>query len=207
MYLLVFVFLMLSIIGLYIQVYSLQLSKMLANQKAIGQTMLVWHGGALAFARDNRGSLGTQSTDAKGCLLTEGISLGGVSSCGSLLETTATAYLPGGYQSAYQWYSIAYAPDGTGQQYVLTIATSTGGSVTLPTPQPNIGYSPAEILQQLKKSGAPRTAYGMTQDMGVLGRQFVTPDAPATPIPYYGVPRYGTLYYVPPGSVGLISPL
>jgi hypothetical protein len=163
-----------------------------------------------AFARLNRGSLGGHSADAQGCLLTSGPAL--TPTPGDCItpfnETTAPAYLPGGYQNTYRWYSIVYLPGAAGTpQYILTFAPSSGGSPATIATQPAIGYSPAEILQQLKNAGAPRTAYGMAQTfIGVV--KFVTPDSPAVPTPVYEVPKkLPFTYYVPAGSVGLISPL
>jgi hypothetical protein len=214
MYLLVFVFLMISIIGLYTELYALQVSKMMAREKALGQAMLVWHGGVTAFARTHKGTdpneLGSDSVTAQGCLLTSNPAAAlayQLNSCGSLMEYNDSA-LPTGYNADYKWYSIAYVPLGGTQQYVMTFAPpSEAGNLTSPMTLPAIGYSPAEILMQLKNSGAPRTAYGMARDYGMGLVKFDTPDSPAVPMPSYIVPKSGmTMNYVPAGSVGLISP-
>ena len=124
MYLIVFVFLMLAIVGLYTEVFALQVSHIMAQQKAIGQIMLVWHGGALAFARANRAALGTGSTTPAGCLLTSGLPLTNPIPCDAPFLNTNTAYLPSGYQANYRWYSVVYVPGGNfgAQQFVLTYA-------------------------------------------------------------------------------------
>lgn len=222
MYLLVFVFLIMSIIGLYTQLYALQVAQIMAQQKGVGEMMLAWHGGAYLFARfSQNGLVGTGTADTvSGCLLTDLTSIPALAappSCSHMLhhdnalnDNVVTLpdimpnFIPGGsnsYPIAYKWYSIIYAPGGPGtQQYVITFAEpGTAGVTTTNVVHPSVGFSPAEILHQLKNAGAPTETYGL-----VASGQLVTMDAPPTPRPTYALP---TTAGIPNGSVALITPL
>ncbi len=209
MYLFVFIFLLLSIIGLYTQLYTLQIAKMLANQTAIAQTMKTWHGAATKFARDNVKS-GAIVPATVGCMVTSGVTtpLTGIGSCASMLNYSDTNYLPGGYQPEFRWYSVLYKTTG-GTNYLITVAVPPGGAATDPVVQPKIGFSTSEIWQQIRKSGEAKENYGQVQ-MVVGVPKFVTPAAPVWPAgsapPSYDLPTCG-VNCMPAGTVGFISPL
>lgn len=215
MYLFVFIFLLLSILGLYTQVYALQTAKMLAGQKAVAQTMLIWHGAAFKLGRERLASL---SLDATGCMFANlPPTLPGIGACGGgsrLDETSVDAagikVLPDGYSSDFRWYSVAYTDAAGTTSYMLTIAVPpASGSLTEPITRPAMGYSVSEIWQQIRNNGQAKTSYGMVQNTA-LGDRFVTPFAPiappATTPPAYELPSCGTAC-LPIGSVGYISTL
>lgn len=51
MFLLTFTMLIIAVLGVYAQVLGLQTSRLYAQQSAVAQTMLVWHGAAVSMAR------------------------------------------------------------------------------------------------------------------------------------------------------------
>lgn len=209
MYLFVFIFLLLSIAGLYTELYMLQVSQMLSKQKAIAETMLTWHGGAMAFAKKN--FTGTDTTFlynvAAGCLITgpavQTLGSSSMAGCPSRLNVTNDDFLPQEYSTDFKWYSVAYTRS-TGRVVLTFAPPSTAGNVSSAISFPEIGYSPADIWRQIKLIGAPKTAYGMVQNVSGVGSRFVTPDAPGGSQVYL-LPGCGT-GCVPLGSVGFISP-
>ncbi len=206
MYLFVFIFLLLSILGLYTQIYTLQVAKMLAKQTAIAQTMLKWHGGAVKFAKDINVTVSTQ-----GCMLSSGGQITGIPACSQgQLAATNHDYLHSGYSGSYVWNSVAYVPAGAaGQRYVLTVAVPPSQSaLTAQIEKPPIGYSVTEIWQQIRNNGKAKESYGIVEKNGGVIK-FVTPDAarsPGFPVPSYDLPACGASC-MPVGSVGFISPL
>jgi len=212
MYLLVFVFLMMSIIGLYTELYALQISHMFAKQKGVAEVMQKWHGGAYLFARTTAAVRNDPAAGTiDGCLLTDTTGIPALSapgSCAATLANNNVNFLPAGYQNRYKWYSIVYAPGGAfgSQRYIITYAPpSTAGDFTSLIAHPSMGFSPSELLRQIRNSDLTKTSYGI-----VKGGRLLLPDAPftaANPRPEYPVPETSGIRTIPEASIALISPL
>lgn len=192
MYLVAYLFLMISLIGIYTQVYAVQAGRMLSNQKVLGETMLGWHNAAVGLARNVQGGVSYPPTNVP-CRLSSAVS--GFSDCtsalGTLVMTDSADTLPEGYNfDAYQWYSLAYTA--SGQNYVVTYVESpvTGNIVEYPS----IGVSTGEMLKQLKKTKAPGYSYGAVMDQKLITRM----ENYSLPMPSGSV--------VPDGSVAIVSP-
>jgi hypothetical protein len=168
MYLFVFVFLMLSLVGIYTQIYITRVGVLDSKQRAAADLMQAWHDGAYEAGRD------TDSTaiTATGCSLTNGYLTSG-SGAKPCLKTGVPRYvgngtfpdLPSGYQLTYTWRSVAYKDSTTSKNYVITIVPPPGTSDGLIT-DPPIGMPLGELYNQLSKTGLPATAYGLTTQTG-----------------------------------------
>ena len=183
MYLFVFIFILVSVLGLYTQIYTLQAARVFANQRAIGQIMQTWAGSAFDFAR-TRPALGTTPA---GCSLTTALAV--PAACATQM---AAANLPNGYAFAdYSWNSIVFQPAG-GPRYVITYV-SPPASMADPINAPRIGYTVGQLYQQLRNTDLPKIAYGPVVG-GVVQPRSV-----------------GVTFPVPPavanGSVAIIYPL
>lgn len=140
MFLMVYVTLVVGLIGVFSQVYTLQAARMYANQNAIAKAMLAWHTTAEAFVTKSV-SL-TSYSGAQGCDLTTTITPGVVNACRNQagqdifvnLQTAPTGFANctaaatncwvsrDSYSGSgtYTFFSIAYRSGTPAQSYVLT---------------------------------------------------------------------------------------
>lgn len=191
MFLVVFVTLIISVVGLYAQVLTLQNVKAFNNQTTFAQQMLTWQNTAVSLAN----SLNL-SVPAGGCRLTanvaytvSGAGSGGTSgqrlntctysgnpisiaiakpstiatSCAGGVTGACWTALPAGYQTTpYSFYTLFYTAGTT--NYIITYAHDTDASGNLMLPDnsgTSIGLTPNELTLQLQHSGVPALAYGM----------------------------------------------
>lgn len=199
MYLFVFIFVMMSVLGLYTELFSLRIAHIMANQKAIAEAMMVWHGAAYYLAKDN---ITAWVIPPAGCSVTAGSAL---ANCGATLSLAADGiknrvYLPIGY--AYgepdlrfetRVYSVGTA------RYIVTFVLS--GST-------HLGFTHTQIYQQMVTARLPEVSYGHvsvgTCQGGTPGTWLMTRAYMNTTQLCYSVLSSGNTV-VPVGSVGIIS--
>ncbi|MGB9151905.1 MAG: hypothetical protein WCD70_02335 [Alphaproteobacteria bacterium] len=197
MFLIVFVTLMISVIGLYAQVLSLQAAKVYNSQVGLMQMMVAWHGGATNLARANAAAIPTG-----GCNLTAAVS----PPCGFGALAAGSPYLPSGYSAQnFSFYSIAYQNGGA--NYVITFVhdTDTSGNLVLPrTGGTSVGYTMNSLMRQFAHSAPAILTYGSVTSAQTLTIQ--TPGAktstglPMNTMVYTNIPTV-----IPVGSLAIIS--
>lgn len=216
MYLFVFVFLVIGLLGVYTQVFAVQTAKIFASQAGVAQMMVAWHSGEVSLGKNV-----VHPTPASVCSLTYGMtaapycktdiagnlpplpanvtqntSLGAI---GAYVDATGNPYphLAKGYNVIYAWNSILF-PDASGQLYVVTWAPlPASGKASDVITAPPIGISSAELFQQLHNANTTLIGYGAVNG-GVLKTAASTGSGPVT----FTMPP-GNI--VPDGSVALIS--
>ena len=206
MYLLVFVFLVVAMLGIYTQVFAVQTARMFANQTTVAQMMELWQAGAVTLAEANKGSYG--AIGKAGCGLTPNTAtppLPKPAACASGVVTAASGVMPGGYNfAAYSWYSAVYQPGGAGigPLYVVTWAPPPASGVASdPIATPSVGISESDLFHQLGNIAAPLTSYGTVQTQLLVTS--VPSSTPGKPVEYpLPIP-----VAVPNGSVAVISQL
>ncbi|MDX2027632.1 MAG: hypothetical protein SFW62_03235 [Alphaproteobacteria bacterium] len=112
MYLLVFITLVISLIGVYTQALAVQTSRLFSKQTAVAETMLTWHGIALTMAQYARTNPVAMTTST-GCSMTEGFA--GVPYCqASNGATQSPVYVnPNGNSSPSNLYRVAWGGTAT----------------------------------------------------------------------------------------------
>lgn len=152
MYLFVFIFLLLSTLGLYTELYLLQAMRFVNNQKTVGEIMLTWHSGAYMLGKE-KGSATLLGANTS-CYLRATASL--VPACTSQLDVTVSGrdYLPRGFDVAnLQMPAVVYLSGG--RHYLATyLPKETLGQTAF------LGYTTDEIKKQIKKARVPEISYG-----------------------------------------------
>jgi hypothetical protein len=185
MYLYVFIFLLISVCGLYTEVYALQAARMFKQQTSIGKIMITWHSSAQQLVKD------PLNTITPPC-----VSVSAKPGPGTLCSVSMAKYLPTTYNpNNYQWNSSVYMV-GT-QRYLVTYAFPPDGKATTLVAQPAVGYTASEIYQQLRNLGSSSYIYYGMAASGVVTTQEQKPDGTG-PVTYTGVP-------VPDGSVAIVT--
>jgi len=223
MYLLTFSFLVIGMIGIYTQVYALEVARLYQNQTSIGQAMIGWHEAAVSLAEN---VVKPAAFVPEGCSLTLNLfPTPSYCSIGSSITWSTEAQPPGvvvsplvTYMSGsgtypsnlffsnyntnpYTWYSVAFS-NGSGGDYVITYAGS-GSDGFAWTALSSLGITESDLYQQVKQTGIPLTGFGYVYSAGG-NKTLVTPAT--LPLPSgdsaytYQVP--GT---VPAGAFGIIS--
>jgi len=166
MYLFVFVFLVMSVVGLYTQVYALQMSKMYEKQTGAAQIMLTWHEGMRKYVKDHHSDFSADNkVKNSGCVLTTYVDWpnnnhpvpGGRLCDAALLLKTKTddltsdndivKRLPGYNFNSYRFRSMAYKPgDCTECAFAKSLVVITyipkGGTVA--------GFNVNQVARQLQ---------------------------------------------------------
>lgn len=181
MVLIVFVTVMLSILGLFIQVFSLQTAKLYQSQNVLGQMMVTWHSAAVSFVRNNPPAWATYGLN--GCSVTATITSlftaypGGTAPilCSSGTLAADGTYLLKSYAiGTYNFYSVAYANTADNHNYVVTFVYSTIGKyITLPDAgsTTSIGFTLQDLNAQLNRIAGNNLLYGLTTTRG--GAQYI----------------------------------
>ena len=154
MYLFVFVLLMVSILGTYMHAYLLQVAHSSGSQTSIAQVMVAWHRAAYRLAVDNASAIPNGQTY---CYLTPSVT----PACSvTVPDPTTSPYLPSGYNyTTYKWYSILYQNASTEPRRLITYVLP-ASDPSQPITKPLVGYSAAEIFQELKNAGLDTASYG-----------------------------------------------
>lgn len=203
MYLFTFVFIVMSIIGLYTQVYVMRAARAYANIRVAAENMRAWHGAAYRVAVAN------PSMGFAACCVSPLSLCGALPACSSVVLDPATnplSTLSKGYNYAtYKWSSVLY-PLGTVRVLVTYAAPPTANGVSLPSSpvtQPNVGYTSSEILQQLQKTDMPPATYGqVTSGTLVTLGQYRDKNNTLHPITFSLLPITPS---IPNGSVAIVS--
>jgi hypothetical protein len=228
MYLLVFITLVISLIGIYTQVLSLQAARLAAGQSAIAQAMIRWHETAIQQVRTAQI---TTIPGTNGCDLTSPGAAG--TPCSSVNgPVTVTATFPGapwqncppaiagqpcwnllppGYQTNfYSFYSIYYQP-AAGQNYVITFvqkpAVANPGFIVLPNNPASvtIGINMGDLMNQIRNTGLNPITYGTVSGNAGAGGLLTT-----QAVSNVGGGPLASLTYTTPaavnnGAIGIIS--
>lgn len=200
MYLVTFTFILLSVLGLYSQLYLLQSAKIFERQSGVAQIMRTWHDSAYLLARANPAIVAT----AAGCRLTNtalyAFAAPALCTNGGPVFVQA-ANLPTGYQlNPYTWKSVVLLSGGS--RILVTYATvPAGGNMGAPLDGPIIGYTLSDLYKQMQSAGMSQVGYGpvvagvapnntlITKSLNAAGAQ-VTYTVPAALMPV------GTVAYV-----------
>ena len=196
MYLFVFIFVILSVLGLFTEVYTLRIASIVSKQRVVADTMMHWHGATYLFARDYIGSI---TLTADGCLFTIGQKVCGTST--QLFDKGPIAggrtYLPNDYNTADAeliFNSRIYTAGGS--NYILTYVDGI-----------KLGYRPDQIYQQMFNTEMPLLSFGQVITGTCIGsagarRQLATQQFNDGRQVCYPVPAT-----IPDGAVGIISSL
>lgn len=190
MYLFVFIFLLISVLGLYTQVYTLQARKMFENQTGIAEIMMTWHKSAYLSLQNFAPTYTTS-----GCSLNPDLSPP-PTACATVMKDPSvdtSSTLPKGYNWAdYKWKSIAYLSGST--KYVITYVTPpSSGVATDPIDYPSVGFSISDIYQQLTNAKVSARSYGYAGSDQLLAK-----NSRNYPLPVGLIPR---------GSLVIITPI
>lgn len=206
MYLFVFVFLVLSVMGLYTELLVVRIARSAANQTIAAETMQLWHTAQYEYMK---------ATDAftsfsTGCSLTYMYGTNCFKTpCTYYLPaytsspTTCNAsrnYLPQGYlfvNAALRFNTIYYRSTSPISHYIITFVQPT---------EVRLGFRADQIYKQLKNSGIPKISYGVVDTTacmgGTTGRWLVTQEYIGGNQVCYPVPSI-----VPDGSVAIVTNL
>lgn len=154
MYLFVYIFLLLSIIGLYSQLFMLQIAGEKSYEVTVGQSMYQWHESAFDLAKQMAITPAPDSV----CALTDPDV---EAPCAYVLKDPNGVvpagyprhFLPVGYNYNLKFRSLAY--NVSGKNYVATF---------IDTGETRLGLTPAEVFIQVKRTSIPQSAYGQVQN-------------------------------------------
>jgi hypothetical protein len=186
MFLIVFITLMVSVIGLYAQILSLQTAKIDAAQSAMAQTMITWHAAAVDYVHANITTFTALAPALPlACQLTSTSLLYTMSACvpGYTLATVTPAVLPSVYNAAFFPFLTAVF-NSNSTIYVVTYITApsaasggVAGNLQLPadpnlslsaTPSVTVGYTINDVMRQFANISANYLAYGTVTTAGTL---------------------------------------
>jgi hypothetical protein len=193
MFLIVFLTLVISIIGLFAQVVTLQAAQMAASQTGLAQTMETWHSVAVgavytATATAKAKGAAAPTVSAAGCGV--GVGMNGAN-CVDM-----TANLPPGSPGNYSFSSILFqAPAPLTAEYVITYVIP-GTDGYLSANGASTGYTAGALLSQLNRQASLLT-YGTVSASGSLA---VAPSSTVATALTYPIPAS-----IPIGSIGIIS--
>jgi hypothetical protein len=206
MFLIVIVTFVISILGLFIQVVSLQTARMAASQNALLQTMITWHNAALNLAS------ATPPLDSANmpCQMTSTTAINGLPVCTRggaqvLVSSVLTSTI---YNVAnYSFASAVFNSTSPLGKYVLTYVGSTdsSGNIILPLPLPGgttIGYTFKDLQTQMGRALPVNLAHGAASTIGAqryLSIVFKNNSGTST-TSSYTIPTN-----IPDGAIGLIS--
>jgi len=220
MYLLTFVFLVISILGVYTQVLAIEAARVMANQTNTADQVLAWHSAALSLAQN---VITPTSVTAAGCNLSTGTVPNDCMQGATHVTITGGPYMVGAQayphlsadyaatgNNSYQWKAIAF--QNSGSDYVLTYVEPymapmipTGippGFISTATGR-QLGLTQADLYQQIKNTGLSLMNYGYVSSAGGAKTLVTTANfnigGTITPVTY-AVPAAA-----PAGSLGIIS--
>lgn len=201
MYLFVYIFLLLSIMGLYSQLYMLQAASEKQYEVTAAQTMHSWHAAAHNLAR----LTGMKPTAGAPCSIT---SPGANVPCGYVLLDPATTVYPPGYPD----YSLLPLGYNYNQKFESTVYELGGRGYLITYVRANrwiLGFTSGELYSQIRRTNLPLSTYGQVVNEvcdGVVGakavftNEYITPPSGVTYRLCYPVPST-----LPDGSVAFIS--
>jgi len=198
MYLFVFVFLVMSVVGLYTEVYALQAAKMYQNRTDIAQMMLTWHESARKWAQDHDSDLDNipKAKSQTGCFIIDTVDMPTVGTnilsarrchSGGSQKVMDAAALPLGYNfSNFRFRTIVYtnAPSRMIITYVQPPATATIPAVA--------GFTLNQLNQQLVNSHISPMMWGVYNGTNIVTKNSIPIPGPTVT----GGPQAGSLVLV-----------
>lgn len=164
MYLFVYIMVILSVLGLYTQLFAMRAATLASKQKGVAETMMLWHGGTANFIRDRvRAAVAASlpiAIPANGCLVFGGA---GPADCGTVPNIgvfTNNIYLPGYNIGEPQLVFPSVLYESGGVRYVLTFQRA--GEMRL-------GFTDEQFYAQLQRTDIPRISYGRVVNNGPCG--------------------------------------
>jgi len=217
MFLLTFVLIIISTLGVYTQVYALEAARFMANQTSLASTLVTWHTTAAGVAANAMLATGPGTScsltpsDASSTQCPASIKLTSASSNKAITTGTYTNLAgitvspPASLSSTiYQWKSVAFAPAAGGGYYTLTYvppsAVSTGLISTASSPSAQLNVTMSDLYRQLRLLGIPIYSFGYVSN-GTLNVAPIMINGVLTPVSY-PLPAGVT---IPSGSLGIIS--
>lgn len=206
MYLFVFIFVILSVMGLYTELFSLQMANLVSKQKIAAETMMFWHGAVSSFALDKRASI-TLPLPATGCAIAIGASVCGLPTF-NRGPIAGKIYLPADYNisnDAELRFTTRLYRAANGDFLVLTFVNPS----ILNPPIAKMGYTVEQIKKQMANAQFPPIIYGTVKTGtclgGSAGRWLMTEEYVNGAQVCYEVPP--SLTAVTDGAVGIIRNL
>lgn len=207
MYLYVFVFIIVAILSIHMQLFSTRVARMAEGQTGAATYMHVFHEGAVKYAFSERGNIVLPGSGY--CLLHTGGALGCKDSGGGDINLTLVAadqYFPDDFDedTIGNNLEVVYY-ENSGQPFILTYLPNVSTATI-------VGYNAKQVYVQLQNTDFSPMSYGVvlenacgaagtrrlqTQSVAVTTAQLVTP--------CYMVPKDLPTYEVPEEAVGIIS--
>ncbi|MGE4350683.1 MAG: hypothetical protein AB7E52_00670 [Bdellovibrionales bacterium] len=198
MYLFVFTFLILSILGLYTELFSLRMAMVSSNQTIAAEAMMFWHGAVYTYVRDNKTSITT--VPATGSTISLNSSVCGLPAF-TKGEISGKTYLPTDYNTTndveLNFSTILYQTNG--DYFVITYLNPTAIK---------LGYTADQLYKQMQNADLPQVSYGRVQQNttcigGTNGNWLVTQEYVNGTQICYPVPS--TVTAISDGATGIIS--
>jgi len=199
MFLVVIVTLVVSILGLFMQVVSLQTARLSASQNGLLQTMVMWHNAAVKQA------LTTPAFDSVPCQLTSTGQISGLNNCTrGGASVLASGLLPTGYNTAnYSFDTAVFNTTSPGGLYVFTYVHDTDGTGNLILPQSGgtVGFSLGDLKTQMSRALPVNLVHGTVTATGTLSVTLKNSSGTISALSY----TYSPAILIPIGAVGLFS--
>lgn len=201
MYLFVFVFLVMSVVGLYTQVYALQASKMYEKQTGAAQIMLTWHEGMKKHVKNQYDELTatsyTRVQNGTGCYLTSVVDWPNINSglpanqqCSSYVasDDDLEQLMPGYNIGLYRFRTIVYKPANVSCSPSCAYDNKVILITYIKANQTVAGFGVNEISLQLRKIGVDSLYIGFVDSAGTIvktlhGTQYDIPTVNGRPNP------------------------
>jgi len=196
MYLFVFIFVVLSVLGLYTQLFTMRMAEVMSHQTGVAQTMMMWHGAADYLTRDHVAFVPPVAGCSVSVATMDPYSCGFRLTLGNLPPRNVP-YLPGDYNlnTETTFSSVVYT-SGT-INYLLTYITAG---------ETKLGFTAAQIHKQMMNARFHELYYGVVAAGGCSGpgtwlktTAYSNALEVCYPIPAAVVP------HVPVGSIGILS--
>ncbi|HAX91610.1 MAG TPA: hypothetical protein DCY07_05290 [Rhodospirillaceae bacterium] len=206
MFLFVYIFLLMSVLGLFTNVYMLRTARMAENQTAIAESMMVWHGAAYKMAMEKGAAI--LPGGAVSCYITPTTVLHPlpmapettVPCAFRLTSVPLSTYFPKNYSvdDEYKFLSKVYTAGGI--RYLVTYIRSD---------QPRLGYTSTQLSMQMRNAKFPLASYGTVSATsgctGVAAPSLMTKHKDGANQVCYPVRDSVPLQQIPNGAVGIVS--
>jgi hypothetical protein len=218
MYLLTFALLVISVLGIYTQVYALETARLFASETTIGQTFVNWHEAAASVAEGVIEPLTVGGIGGCRLLATKAYWANAPTQCTTGTHLTLNASTPtdiatGSYAfggntyplgapgysySPYQWNSIAF--EWSGSYLVATFVSAAPGADISTATGTTLNLTEGDLYRQLQNMGIPVYDYGyVTNPAGGPATLNAGPSG-TNPSTQYTVPTS-----IPNGALAIIS--
>lgn len=208
MYLFTFIFLLITILGLFTHVYALQSARIMGKQTVAAQQMMAWHYGAVTAAKD-AANIAFLPAHPEGCRLspatTKYTGYPGFTVLGTACPTKIQdIHLPYNYSiGTLPWETITFK-SGSSQYVVTFVPPLADGSAPL---QP-VGVTGSDLLRQLLRVDSQTPSIGTVTGTDCASRLMTPTTQPSSAVTLsYPVPKLLPTCYIPVGSVAIYTQL